>query len=83
LRIWCQIDDRVSHCLECCFANAQVSKRSPPHTDKMASAPVGLSDGLPLAVQMVGRAFDEATVLRTAQALEQLAAWAEITLPLL
>ncbi|WP_159460317.1 hypothetical protein [Tistlia consotensis] len=49
----------------------------------MASAPVGLSDGLPLAVQMVGRAFDEATVLRTAQALEQLAAWAEITLPLL
>ncbi len=35
------------------------------------SVPVGLSeDGLPLGLQLIGRAFDEGTVLRTAAALE-------------
>jgi aspartyl-tRNA(Asn)/glutamyl-tRNA(Gln) amidotransferase subunit A len=33
--------------------------------------PCGLADGLPLALQIVGRPFDEATVLRLGQALEQ------------
>ena len=38
------------------------------------SVPAGLSgDGLPLGLQVIGRAFDEATVLRTAQVIESAA----------
>jgi aspartyl-tRNA(Asn)/glutamyl-tRNA(Gln) amidotransferase subunit A len=34
------------------------------------SVPSGLSDGLPLGLQIIGRAFDEETVLRVGQVLE-------------
>jgi len=34
------------------------------------SVPAGLSDGLPLGLQIIGRAFDEATVLRVGHVLE-------------
>jgi aspartyl-tRNA(Asn)/glutamyl-tRNA(Gln) amidotransferase subunit A len=37
------------------------------------SVPAGLSDGLPLGLQIIGRAFDEATVLRVGQVLESAA----------
>jgi aspartyl-tRNA(Asn)/glutamyl-tRNA(Gln) amidotransferase subunit A len=37
------------------------------------SVPAGLSDGLPLGLQIIGRAFDEATVLRVGQMLESAA----------
>jgi aspartyl-tRNA(Asn)/glutamyl-tRNA(Gln) amidotransferase subunit A len=38
------------------------------------SVPAGLSkEGLPLGLQVIGKAFDEATVLRTGQALEEAA----------
>jgi aspartyl-tRNA(Asn)/glutamyl-tRNA(Gln) amidotransferase subunit A len=38
------------------------------------SVPAGLSaDGLPLGLQLIGRAFDEATVLRAGRALEEAA----------
>jgi aspartyl-tRNA(Asn)/glutamyl-tRNA(Gln) amidotransferase subunit A len=38
------------------------------------SVPAGLSeDGLPLGLQLIGKAFDEETVLRTAQVLEKAA----------
>jgi aspartyl-tRNA(Asn)/glutamyl-tRNA(Gln) amidotransferase subunit A len=40
------------------------------------SVPVGLDkDGLPLGLQLIGRAFDEETMLKAAAALEQAAAF--------
>ena len=40
------------------------------------SIPCGFSDdGVPIALQLVGKAFDEATVLRIAQAYEQETEW--------
>ncbi len=46
------------------------------------SVPVGLgSDAMPLAVQVVGRSFDEPTVLRVARAIEILSGWEQIPPP--
>ena len=43
------------------------------------SVPAGMSeDGLPLGLQVIGRAFDEATVLRAGAALERAAAIAQL-----
>lgn len=40
------------------------------------AVPCGLSsDGRPLALQIVGRAFDEATVLRVGHAYQRVTAW--------
>lgn len=46
------------------------------------SVPVGLDrNGLPLAVQVVGRRFDEPGVLRLARAIERLTGWAGTRVP--
>ena len=48
------------------------------------SVPLGLSsNGLPLSVQVVGRYFDEATILRVARSIEKLTEWEKIPLPTL
>jgi aspartyl-tRNA(Asn)/glutamyl-tRNA(Gln) amidotransferase subunit A len=46
------------------------------------SVPIGLaSDGLPIGVQIVGRAFDEAMVFRVCRAVEVLSGWESVALP--
>ncbi len=40
------------------------------------SVPCGLADGLPVGLQLIGRMFDETTLLRTAHAYEQAAGFA-------
>ena len=46
------------------------------------TVPVGLgADGLPLAVQVIGRPFDEPTVFRVGRAIETLSGWDRVLLP--
>jgi aspartyl-tRNA(Asn)/glutamyl-tRNA(Gln) amidotransferase subunit A len=45
-----------------------------------ASIPCGFdSRGLPVGLQIVGRAYEDAVVLRAARAFEQIAPWAQVT----
>lgn len=39
------------------------------------SVPCGFSNGLPIGLQVIGRPFDEATMLRAAHAYEQATEW--------
>jgi aspartyl-tRNA(Asn)/glutamyl-tRNA(Gln) amidotransferase subunit A len=45
------------------------------------SVPCGLADGLPVGFQVIGRAFDEATVLRVADAYQRAAGFADLRPP--
>lgn len=46
------------------------------------SVPIGLgADAMPLAVQVVGRSFDEPTVFQVGRAIEALTGWDRISLP--
>ncbi|MBG7617072.1 MAG: Asp-tRNA(Asn)/Glu-tRNA(Gln) amidotransferase subunit GatA, partial [Chloroflexi bacterium] len=39
------------------------------------SLPCGFNDGLPIGLQVIGKPFDEDTVLRTAHAYQQATDW--------
>jgi len=45
------------------------------------SVPCGLSEGKPVGLQVIGRAFDESTVLRVADAYERAAGFADLRAP--
>ena len=45
------------------------------------SVPCGLSEGLPVGLQVIGRAFDEATILRVADAYERAAGFSDLRPP--
>ncbi len=45
------------------------------------SVPCGLADGKPVGLQVIGRAFDEGTILRVADAYERAAGFAELRPP--
>jgi aspartyl-tRNA(Asn)/glutamyl-tRNA(Gln) amidotransferase subunit A len=46
------------------------------------SIPTGLgANGLPIGVQIAGRAFDEPTVFRIARTIEKLSGWESVKLP--
>jgi aspartyl-tRNA(Asn)/glutamyl-tRNA(Gln) amidotransferase subunit A len=63
--------------------------RTPGHTipfnvtgHPAMSVPTGLgANGLPIGVQIVGRAFDEPMVFRIGRAVEQLSGWESVVLP--
>jgi len=39
------------------------------------SVPCGFADGLPIGFQLIGRMFDEATILRVADVFERATEW--------
>jgi aspartyl-tRNA(Asn)/glutamyl-tRNA(Gln) amidotransferase subunit A len=43
------------------------------------SVPCGFADGLPIGFQLIGRMFDEPTILRAADAYERLTTWHSAT----
>jgi len=42
------------------------------------SVPCGMSDGLPVGLQIIGRRYDESTIYRAAAAFEQAGDWREM-----
>lgn len=47
------------------------------------SVPCGLADGLPVGLQMIGKHFDENTLLGIAHAYERVSGWHDVTMPAL
>jgi amidase len=42
------------------------------------NVPCGKSDGLPIGLMLIGRRYDEATVLRAAAAFEKTGTWSKM-----
>jgi amidase len=42
------------------------------------SVPCGMSEGLPVGLQIIGRRYDESTIYRAASAFEQVGDWREM-----
>ena len=42
------------------------------------SVPCGMSDGLPVGLQIIGRRYDESTIYRAASAFEQAGDWRDM-----
>lgn len=77
----CRIDDPA----ECVRTYSRHARGPANLTGHPAIAvPAGLSEGgLPLSVQLMGRAFDECSLLRAAEAYERVSPWHELRPPLL
>jgi aspartyl-tRNA(Asn)/glutamyl-tRNA(Gln) amidotransferase subunit A len=46
------------------------------------SVPCGFADGLPIGFQLIGKMFDEATILRVADSFERASDWHTKTPPI-
>jgi aspartyl-tRNA(Asn)/glutamyl-tRNA(Gln) amidotransferase subunit A len=73
-----QIGDRPEHVLHACWRYTY-----PWNLTGLPalSVPCGFADGLPVGLQLIGRPFDEATVLRAGYAYQEATRWHEIQPP--
>ena len=69
----CGIGDKIAFAMQMIGNTCQFGVTGHP----AISVPCGMEDGLPIGLQVVGRHLDEQTVLRVADAVEQIGDWRE------
>jgi amidase len=67
----CSVEDYVGFGLNMIHNTGQFDVTGHP----AISVPCGMADGLPIGLMLVGRHFDDATVIRAADAIERIADW--------